>query len=73
MQHLGINIKKIVTVTAISLLLSGCTWLNPLIYYEGKSGSRDTLPVSVEELVELVVPEELSLELLHEMMMKQKK
>ena len=53
MQHLGINIKKIVTVTAISLLLSGCTWLNPLIYYEGKSGSRDTLPVEVEELIEM--------------------
>ena len=53
MQHLGINIKKIVTVTAISLILSGCTWLNPLIYYEGKSGSRDTLPVAVEELIEM--------------------
>ena len=52
-QHLGINIKKIVTVTAISLLLSGCTWLNPLIYYEGKSGSRDTLPVAIEELIEM--------------------
>jgi hypothetical protein len=52
-QHLGINIKKILTVTAISLLLSGCTWLNPLIYYEGKSGSRDTLPVAVEELIEM--------------------
>ena len=38
---------------AISLLLSGCTWLNPLIYYEGKSGSRDTLPVAVEELIEM--------------------
>ena len=38
---------------AISLLLSGCTWLNPLIYYEGKSGSRDTLPVEVEELIEM--------------------
>ena len=37
----------------ISLLLSGCTWLNPLIYYEGKSGSRDTLPVEVEELIEM--------------------
>ena len=52
MQLHGINIKKILTVTAISLLLSGCTWLNPLIYYEGKSGSRDTLPVAVEELIE---------------------
>jgi len=52
-QHLGINIKKILTVTAISLILSGCTWLNPLIYYEGKSGSRDTLPVAVEELIEM--------------------
>ena len=53
MQLHGINIKKILTVTAISLLLSGCTWLNPLIYYEGKSGSRDTLPVEVEELIEM--------------------
>ena len=53
MQHLGICIKKIITVTAISLLLSGCTWLNPLLYFEGKSGSRDTLPIEIEELVEM--------------------
>ncbi len=53
MQLHGINIKKIVTVTAISLLLSGCTWLNPLIYFEGESGSGDTLPVAVEELIEM--------------------
>ena len=36
----------------ISLLLSGCTWLNPLIYFEGESGDKTTLPVAVEELIE---------------------
>jgi len=52
-QLLGTNIKKLITVTAISLLLSGCTWLNPFIYYEGESGTKDTLPVAVEELIEM--------------------
>ena len=53
MQHLGISIKKIITVVVISLLLSGCTWLNASLYYEGDSGTRDTLPVAVEELIEM--------------------
>ena len=53
MQHLGINIKKLITVITISLFLSGCTWLNPFIYYEGDSGTKDTLPVAVEELIEM--------------------
>ena len=53
MQHLGINIKKLITVIAISLLLSGCTWLNVSLYYEGESGDKDTLPVLLWELIEM--------------------
>ena len=53
MQHLGINIKKLITVIAISLLLSGCTWLNASLYYEGESGDKDTLPVLLWELIEM--------------------
>ena len=35
-----------------SILIGGCTALNPLLYFEGKSGTKDTLPVAVEELIE---------------------
>jgi len=40
-------------VITTSLILSGCSWLNPFIYFEGKSGGKDTLPVAIEELVEM--------------------
>ena len=36
-----------------SILIGGCTALNPLLYFEGKSGTKDTLPVAVEELIEM--------------------
>ena len=52
MQLRGINIKKIVTVTAISLFLGGCTWLNPFLYFQGESGDSTTLPVATHELIE---------------------
>ena len=51
-QLLGISIKKILTAITISLILSGCTALNPLLYFEGESGDKTTLPVEVEELIE---------------------
>ena len=35
-----------------SILINGCTTLNPLLYFEGKSGDKTTLPVKVEELIE---------------------
>ena len=37
----------------MTLLLSGCSWLNPLIYFEGESGTKDNLPVRLEELFEM--------------------
>ena len=36
-----------------SLFLSGCSWLNPFLYFQGESGDRSTLPVDVEELIEM--------------------
>ena len=41
------------TIIGMALLLSGCTWLNPLIYFQGDSGDKTTLPVTVEELIEM--------------------
>ena len=49
----GINIKKILTVITISLILSGCTSLNPLLYFKGDSGDKTTLPIDPEELIEM--------------------
>ena len=49
----GINIKKTLTAIAISLILSGCTYLNPLLYFQGESGDKTTIPVEVEELIEM--------------------
>jgi len=37
----------------ITLFLSGCSWLNPFLYFQGESGDRSTLPVDVEELIEM--------------------
>jgi hypothetical protein len=51
-QLRGINIKKILTVIAISLFLGGCTWLNPFLYFQGESGDSTTLPVATDELIE---------------------
>lgn len=53
MQHLGTNIKKKTLIIIASLFLSGCSWLNPFLYFQGKSGDRSTLPVDVEELIEM--------------------
>jgi len=52
-QLLSVGIKKCLVIITTSLILSGCAWLNPLIYFEGESGGRDTLPVAVEELYEM--------------------
>ena len=41
------------TILGMALLLSGCSWLNPLIYFQGDSGDQTTLPVAVEELIEM--------------------
>ena len=35
-----------------SILIGGCTALNPFLYFEGESGDKTTLPVAVEELIE---------------------
>ena len=53
MQHLGTNIKKKTLIIIASLFLSGCSWLNPFLYFQGESGDRSTLPVDVEELIEM--------------------
>ena len=37
----------------LSFLISGCTWLNASLYYEGESGTRDTLPIELTELIEM--------------------
>ena len=36
----------------LTIFLVGCTWLNPLIYFQGDSGDKTTLPIAVEELIE---------------------
>ena len=53
MQPLLTDIKKKTLIVITSLFLSGCAWLNPLIYFQGESGDRSTLPVDVEELIEM--------------------
>ena len=53
MQPLLTDIKKNTLIVIASLFLSGCAWLNPLIYFQGESGDRTTLPVEVEELIEM--------------------
>ena len=53
MQPLLTDIKKNTLIVIASLFLSGCAWLNPLIYIQGESGDRTTLPVEVEELIEM--------------------
>ena len=53
MQPLLTDIKKKTLIVITSLFLSGCAWLNPLIYFQGESGDRTTLPVEVEELIEM--------------------
>ena len=45
--------KHTIITIGMTLLLSGCSWLNPLIYFEGESGTKDNLPVSLEELIEM--------------------
>ena len=42
-----------IIIISLTLLLNSCTWLNPLIYFQGESGDRTTLPVDVEELIEM--------------------
>ena len=53
MQRLGTSIKKLVTIVATILLLSGCSYLNPFLYFQGELGDKTTLPVAVEELIEM--------------------
>jgi DNA-directed RNA polymerase subunit beta len=52
-QHRGTSIKKLVTIVATILLLSGCSYLNPFLYFQGELGDKTTLPVAVEELIEM--------------------
>ena len=40
-------------MVSLVLLLSSCTYLNPLLYFQGESGDKTTLPVEVEELIEM--------------------
>ena len=44
--------KLTITMVSLVLLLSSCTSLNPLLYFQGESGDKTTLPVAVEELIE---------------------
>ena len=53
MQPLSIDIKKRIALVIITLFLSGCSWLNPFLYFKGESGDRSNLPVEVEELIEM--------------------
>ena len=53
MQPLLTDIKKKTLIIIASLFLSGCSWLNPFLYFQGESGDRSTLPVDVEELIEM--------------------
>ena len=52
MQHLGINIKKLITVTAISLLLSGCAKNIVDKNNDLGSGDKSNLPISLTSLIE---------------------
>ena len=52
MQLLGRK-KKNWKFIIITLFLSGCSWLNPFLYFQGESGDRSTLPVDVEELIKM--------------------
>ena len=40
-------------MVSLVLLLSSCTYLNPLLYFQGESGDKTTLSVEVEELIEM--------------------
>jgi len=51
-QHLGINIKKLITVTAISLLLSGCAKNIVDKNNDLGSGDKSNLPVTLVSLIE---------------------
>jgi len=51
-QHLGINIKKLITVTAISLLLSGCAKNIADKNNDLGSGDKSNLPISLTSLIE---------------------
>jgi len=51
-QHLGINIKKLITVTAISLLLSGCAKNIVDKNNDLGSGDKSNLPISLTSLIE---------------------
>ena len=56
MQQLGRkkkNWKFIIISLILSFNVGSCSWLNPLIYFQGESGDRSTLPVDVEELIEM--------------------
>ena len=53
MQPLLTDIKKKTLKIIARLFLSGCSWLNPFLYFQGESGDRSTLPVDVEELIEM--------------------
>ena len=45
--------KLTITMVSLVLLLSSCTYLNPLLYFQGESGDKTTLSVEVEELIEM--------------------
>ena len=34
-------------------IISGCSWTKQFLYMDGNSGKADTLPVAVEELLEM--------------------
>ena len=54
MQLLGRKKKNWKLIIIISLiLLSGCSITNWFIYKDGESGNRDTLPVTLDSLIEM--------------------
>ena len=43
---------KYITI-GLTLLLSGCSYLNPFLYFQGDVGDKSTMPVAIEELIEM--------------------
>ena len=41
------------TIIGLTLLLSGCSYLNPFLYFQGDVGDKSTMPVAIEELIEM--------------------
>ena len=47
------NWKFIIISLILSFSVNSCSWMNPFLYFQGESGDHTTLPVELEELIEM--------------------